>query len=381
LDAIEIAESNHLPAEEMDALSRLPRPQRDGELYSATLAAGFEAFPERLENYRLWQEAERGEVIGHLPVELDIENVSRCNYRCAMCQVSEWPKMQRAGDMSLDDFRKLIDEQYGLIDIKLQGMGEPLLAGDTYFEMINYARARHIWVRSTNNGSLLHLKDNYKKLIDSDICEAQISIDGVREATYENIRVGGKFARVSKNVEMLNRYAESVGQMRTRMWAVVQKENFSEIEAFPKYAADHGFKRLTLSLNLTDWGQKYWTEKNDRIDAHADFDAELGERIIEDGRKRDLEVTFWAVDDRYDTSSTESLCSWPFGRLYVSSDMRAVPCCVIANPEVYDLGDARELTEVWHGEAMREFRKAHLEGRIPDACQPCYKENGKTCGG
>jgi len=111
-DAIAIAESGSLLVKAVDPLSRLPRPQRDGELYSATLAAGFEAFPKRFENYRLWQEAERGEVVDYLPVELDIENVSRCNYRCTMCQVSEWPKMQRAGDMSLEDFQNLIDDLF-----------------------------------------------------------------------------------------------------------------------------------------------------------------------------------------------------------------------------------------------------------------------------
>ena len=29
--------------------------------------------------------------------------------------------------MRFDDFRRLIDEQYGLVEIKLQGIGEPLM--------------------------------------------------------------------------------------------------------------------------------------------------------------------------------------------------------------------------------------------------------------
>ena len=372
-EAVTIEDTEAAAISVADPLSRLPKPQRDPDLYAATLEAGFAAFPERLENYRKWQQAERGEKVDFLPVELDIENVSRCNFRCTMCQVSEWPKMQRAGDMSLEDFKSIVDQQYGLIDIKLQGMGEPLLAGDTYFDMVKYARSKHIWVRSTNNGSLLHLKDNHKKLIDSDICEVQISIDGTQPDTYENIRLGGKFAMVSRNAERLNRYARDVGRLRTRMWSVVQKENVGEIEEFPKFAADLGFGRLTLSLNLTDWGQGHWQEKNDKIDAHSEFSAEVGERMIEDGRRRGVEVTFWAVDDRYETTSREKLCPWPFSRLYIASDMRVVPCCVIANPEIYDLGDAHDLTSVWNSDAMVEFRRTHLAGEIPDACKSCYK--------
>jgi pyrroloquinoline quinone biosynthesis protein E len=75
-----------------------------------------------------------------------------------MCQVSDWPKWQRAGDMAFGDYKALLDRQIGLIEIKLQGMGEPLL-GPCYFDMIRYARGKHLWVRSTTNGSLLHLKE------------------------------------------------------------------------------------------------------------------------------------------------------------------------------------------------------------------------------
>ena len=115
------------------------------------------------------------------------------------------------------------------------------------------------------------------------------------------------------------------------------------------------------------------------FDSHNDFDVDLGLRIVADGRKRGVEVTFWAVDDRYDTMSKDNLCPWPFERIYVASDMRVVPCCVIANPDIYDLGDARKLTNIWHGAEMGAFRKAHLEGRIPSVCQTCYKENhGKS---
>ena len=48
------------------------------------------------------------------------------------------------------------------------------MQGDVFFEMIQYARARQIWVRTTTNASLLHAKDNYRKLVDSGVNEIQI---------------------------------------------------------------------------------------------------------------------------------------------------------------------------------------------------------------
>ena len=47
------------------------------------------------------------------------------------------------------------------------------------------------------------------------------------------------------------------------------------------------------------------------------------------------------------------------------------------NPKTIELGDARKSIDVWHGEAMTAFRRAHLKGDIPDVCKSCYK-NGLT---
>jgi MoaA/NifB/PqqE/SkfB family radical SAM enzyme len=351
----------------------LPAPKPDQALYDSILESGFSRFPERRENYERFRNATRSATVNHLPIKLDVENVSRCNFRCTMCQVSEWPKMQRANDMELDEFEALIDQQYGLIEIKLQGMGEPLMNADVYFEMIKYARERDIWVRSTNNGSLLHLKENYKRLIESDICEIQISFDGASKETYEKIRVGGKFEQVSQNCKLLNNYGQDQGKHRTRMWVVVQDTNFAELEDFPKLAAELGFARLTFSLDLTDWGQDQWKDHNKQIDRHREFNQARGLELAALGERHGVEVTFWSIDEKYDSDRPEKLCPWPFERAYISSDMRFVPCCMIANPEVSDFGDARDFNAVWNSEAVVEFRKSHLKGEIPSLCQSCYK--------
>jgi hypothetical protein len=31
-------------------------------------------------------------LVDYYPIKLDIENVSRCNFRCTMCAVSDWPQ-------------------------------------------------------------------------------------------------------------------------------------------------------------------------------------------------------------------------------------------------------------------------------------------------
>ena len=352
-------------------------PKPDQAFYDSVLQRGFARFPERHANYKRCLASSRSETVEYLPIKLDIESLSRCNYRCTMCQVSDWPKMTRAADMSYDDFVRLIESQTGLIEIKLQGMGEPLLSADDFFRMVRFARDRDLWVRATTNGSLLHLKENYKKLIDTDICELQVSIDGATAATYETIRRGGKFKRVAINCDKLNAYARDVGRNRTRMWVVVQKGNFHELGLFPDLAARLGFSRLTFSLDLNDWGQDRWRQTNDQADVQRSFDPARASALIERGRTLGVDVTFWYIDQKYDTRDKTKLCPWPFERAYISSDMRVVPCCMVANPEIADLGDARSFTEVWNGETMRSFRRRHIEGQIPVICRTCYKSRNE----
>lgn len=355
---------------------KLPAPYPDPIAWDANMQAGMNSDPRRKANYDIYKNAQRTKDLNYMPTRLDIENVSRCNFRCTMCQVSEWgPTYQRAEDMSLEDFKHLIDEQYGLIEIKIQGMGEPLLGRETFFEMIKYARSKHIWVRSTTNASLLHFRENYKNLIDSGINELQVSIDGATKDTFEKIRGGSKFEQVVDNCKLLNQYCIDMDVLRTRMWTVIQRDNVGEFLQFVDLAHEMKFRRLTFSLDLTSWGQDHWVQVNKGKNIESDVTEEMAQQAIAIGQSRGVEVTFMNQIARFKTGSAKEICHWPFSQAYVSSDMRIVPCCYIASPEVAELGDARDFSKVWTGDSFKEFRQAHLDGRIPVSCQQCYESN------
>ena len=239
-----------------------PEPAAGTDAYMRERELALARSPECLANYRRYQAFKRlGTKLDYLPVKLDIENVSRCNFRCTMCTVSDWHKGQRAEDLKLEAFKRLIDEQIGLVEIKLQGLGEPTMQRDDYFEMIRYARAKHIWVRTTTNASLLHLKDNYRKLIDSDVNEVQISIDGATKDVFESIRRGSVFERVKSNCKLINAYSRKVGVERTKMWTVVQRGNWHQLNDLVDVAAELGFTNQVFSLDVSDWGSRQWRER------------------------------------------------------------------------------------------------------------------------
>jgi pyrroloquinoline quinone biosynthesis protein E len=356
-----------------------PEPSAGWAEYRAQRERALAFDPRRRANFEKYLRARRDTtIVDYLPIKLDIENVSRCNFRCTMCQVSDWHKGQRAQDMPLQSFKDLIDQQYGVLEIKLQGMGEPLMQRDDYFQMLEYARAKEIWVRTTTNASLLHLRDNYARLMDADPNEVQISIDGADKATFEGIRRGSVFERVMANCKLINEYCDKKSIERTKMWVVVQKTNMHQLFDFVVLAADAGFRSLAFSLNLTDWGQTKWNEVNTQALADDALDEETCRQLVARGSELGVKVAFWSVTEKYSRLTADKRCPWPFERLYVSSDMRVVPCCTIANPEVTDLGSANDVTATWNSEAIAAFRRAHIEGPLPAVCRGCYYRDEHT---
>lgn len=310
--------------------------------------------------------------VDHLPTRLDIENVSRCNFKCGMCAVSGWHKGKRAEDMTLDYFKRLIDEQYGLVEIKLNGLGEALMQGDDYFEMIKYARARRIWVRMTTNASLLGVNQNIQKLIDSDVNDIDISIDGADKETYERIRVGGSFKHVTNNCSTLNYAYEVLGlEPHTKMWTLVQRDNVHNLPEHVRLAARLGFKHLIFSVAMHGWGDANLALRN------ASHSAYLTRPFMDDlilgGEDLGVRVAFWTVADKF---TRNNLCPWPFERAVVTSDARVTPCCMIGNPDAYEIKGGETFGEIWHSDAYRDFRKAHMDGYPPDVCKGCYVKAG-----
>jgi pyrroloquinoline quinone biosynthesis protein E len=348
----------------------LPRPEPAAGIaaYDAELAARLTVDERCRENYQRYKRRRLTADPDYLPVKLDIEGVSRCNFACTMCAVSKWEKGTRARDMTLEEFKNLIEEQYGLVEIKLNGIGEPLMAGDKFFEMIRYAREKRIWVRITTNASLLHLRDNYKKLVDSDVNEIDISIDGHDAPIFEGIRIQSDADRVFKNCRLLNDYCLEKGIVRTKMWTLVQKGNVRNLEEHVHLAARLGFRNLVFSLQLHGWGDADLEERN-RAEM-VQVGRERLEALVSHGKTLGVRVSFWDVSEKFDQ---ENLCPWPFERAVVTSDSRTVPCCMIGDPDKFELGKGLSFMKAWKSDEYRDFRAAHLAGQIPSVCKACYK--------
>lgn len=361
---------NPLPG--LDALPR-PTPALGMAAYRAEREAALNHSTACRQNYEAFLREGRVAGPSYWPIKLDIEPISRCNFACQMCAVSEWEKGTRAKDLALEHFCAILESQPGLVEIKLQGLGEPLLLGDDFFQMIRVARKRRIWVRTTTNASRLHLQDKAFKLIESGVNEIQISIDGATKDTFQNIRRQSRFEVVVNNCALINRVCDERERPVTKSWTVVQSANVHELEQIVDLVQSLGFRSHVFSLDLHGWGDAYLSEVNatKRVDREISTGRLKG--LIDRGREQGLKVEFWSINEKFSTESVDKLCPWPFERSFVSSDQRTVPCCMISNPDVFELGKGLDFASAWCGNQYQQFRKAHLIGEIPRVCQSCYK--------
>lgn len=347
-----------------------PIPKPDMARYNAMLQDGFDKYPLRASNFQAYKSSKRVAKIDYMPIKADVENVSRCNLRCGHCLVSSMDGQKRAEDLSLDDFKAFIDEQYGLVEIKMQGVGEPFLQKE-FVDMVKYATDKNIWVRTTTNGTLLHKNDNYKRIIDANVGEIQVSFDGATKQTQESIRVGSNFDVVIENCQKLNSYCDEIGTDMTRMWSVLQMQNYHEASELLDIAKTMGFKRLTISMELRDWNGVDSVKVDNNVNrlSNIQTNQEWIEGLLKKAATMDMDLTFWHVSDRF---SKENICFWPFERFLLSSDKYVVPCCLIADPSIYNFGKYENFEELWNSQELRDFRSAHISGNIPNICRDCY---------
>ena len=130
--------------------------------------------------------------VGAVPVKLTLEPTSVCNLECPACFTGAGEVGRARRPMSLDCYRLLLAELGDrLLQIEFYNWGEPLLAKDVYV-MIAEAVRLGISTTISTNFSIPFDAEKAERLVRSGLHVLGVSLDGVRQATYEQYRVRGK---------------------------------------------------------------------------------------------------------------------------------------------------------------------------------------------
>jgi MoaA/NifB/PqqE/SkfB family radical SAM enzyme len=187
------------------------------------------------------------------PKQIEFLLGNECNLSCIMCATNKSSKISVAGYIEEaipygDDFLNQISPFLKKVNFTVFSGGEPFLIPiyKKIWELLasNNPKAG-IYVQT--NGTILN--EEIKNLLKKYKIQLGVSIDSLKQATYEKIRVGGNFQTTYKNLQYFQEYSKSNGNHMTLM-ATPMIANAMEVPELLGYCNTN---ELLLSLSILNW--------------------------------------------------------------------------------------------------------------------------------
>lgn len=344
--------------------------------------------PERSAQIESIRSGTSSRYLGIRPLKIELDLSSQCNLRCVMCYLTldRFSKRERV-DMRVADFKKIAEQILPFCSRASLSIGtEPMLSKD--FEAILEVLGSYEvpWTYMSTNGLLL-TESIADKMIDVEFKGFAVSVDASTEATYERVRKGGKFARLLKNIKML----QAAKARRGARFPVV---NFnyvlmrSNIEEFPQFvelahelgvegiAAMHitPFEGLDLSSESLVHDQELCNTMLDKAEGLA--------HVLGMGIKLPPRFTGIASDDlaevvpegfqlNVDEERRVSRCTFPWHFVGIDPYGNVLPCGWWYTEVPMGNIKTQSFDEIWKSPAWTKLREEHESGNLRDTCKTC----------
>lgn len=303
------------------------------------------------------------------PSYLEVEATTRCNLKCIMCEHTYWNEPAR--DLSFEEFKGLIDQFLGLKWIAFTGIGENFLNKD-FMKMYRYLKSK--W-----KGILIELYDTFY-FIDEKIARELIqeigltrvlaSIDGATKGTYEKIRVGSNFERVTSNVK---RFIEIKRELSSPLpeiifHYIISKANIHEVPQYVEYVKSLGGEDIFFTAMLHSFEEV------------KELVTEVPKEVIREAEKRGKELGVhitWNEDVPEQKPPISKCTEWTMPFIYVTGHVQ--PCCAAQEAnrrpvqKEQSLGNVFEKSfkEIWNSGKYRNLRRMLAKGKVPAQCRDC----------
>jgi MoaA/NifB/PqqE/SkfB family radical SAM enzyme len=287
-------------------------------------------------------------------------------------------------DLTLDEFRSLVDQVPTLRRAVLHGVGEPLLNRDLP-AMITHLKRRaeppHVLF---NSNAILLTPQRQEALIDAGLDEYRISTDAAHAALYARIRGVDAFDQMVDNVTTFaRRIAQNGSGPRLSLWLTAIQENIADLPDLVRLAHRMGVGEVYVH-RLVYHGEGLAQE------AQALYRAMQAaeERFLQEAESlaTQLDINFQASGA---TTPRDSLispdgnrrpwaqCRRPSSLMYITANGNVLPCCLspftTRDYEGLILGNAFQapLSEIWNGMPYQRLRAA-LQSDTPwESCDRC----------
>lgn len=300
---------------------------------------------------------------------VEVEVSTFCNLSCPMCERTHWKEPNR--NMTLEEFKNIIDQFPDLKQIGLTGIGESLMNKD-FIEMQKYVKKDpDVYMEIFD-----HFHNTTDKVlnewVDMGLDKIYVSMDAAHEETYAFQRPGSNFEKVLNNIKKLDQIKKDKGVHYPRFCFhyIINKQNLCDVL---------DYLDLVKDLGVDTWFVQYsrmlhpYPEVKDMF---VEVPEKTRNQIFTRAKKLGLEVRFNANTPLVKPPLYQCTAYvQPF--IFVTGEV--VPCCATneGNERDYQkewsMGNVFKtpFKDIWYGNEFRRLRKMLYTGQIHEVCRRC----------
>ncbi|MHB9154090.1 MAG: radical SAM protein [Endomicrobiales bacterium] len=319
---------------------------------------------------------------------------TRCNIVCRMCEEYRIP-----WDMPERTIAEIVSLFPYLEQVIWQG-GETLIL-DYFKEKLLPEASRHPNLRQSIITNGLPITEALAEQLVTENMELTFSIDGATRESYEFIRRGASYEKLTSNLRLVNRVRarKNLKNMSLRMHSVIMKSSYRDLEGFVDFAREYGFDALHL---MPIWGNLegdeniFYRKDEEALGFLRDTIGGVEEKAREyrlnllnslpfSGRPREREKpaqgakepdapaprkegAHEAAPPPPPPRAQKLLCHMPWTRMVINPAGFVCPACHCKGMAGNVLD--KSLAEIWNGEEMQRYRRTIIEGTYEGFCNP-----------
>ncbi len=321
-----------------------------------------------------------------LPREVYLETTNRCNELCDQCPRTHL-KREPDRDLALEEVVRITDQLPALERVVLHGLGEPMLNAELP-AIVGHLRKRGAYVLFNSNATALSERMG-RALIEADLNELRVSLDGATAGTYARVRgVSEKtLPKILRNLSQFTQLQRELGVERPRLsfWFTAMRENLPELPRLVDLALETGVREIYVQ-RLIYFGEGLAREEQalfKRAQAEElEIIRETEQRCQEHGlafratgATTPIEYLGRKVDEV--VRRPWSPCQRPRKLAYITATGNVFSCCFApfhpgpASTRVLGNVFEQPFAEIWNGPRYQSFRAAFDSDEPWDQCAGC----------
>lgn len=319
------------------------------------------------------------------PGIISFEDDPSCNLSCPSCRTEVQMLKKQQSDDALTLQKKLLDELgVAAEELWFCGAGDPIAAKSyrRLYDEYDFNLVPNAKIRIDTNGMLLNQKNwetvlgKVKERIDL----IAVSVDAATEATYAEVRRGGKFSELLDNLRFISNLPErKSGKIKFIIRLIVQAKNFREMKEFVALGKFLNVDSVIFSV-MQNWGtfesQEYLAQAVHKPGNpyHQELLSILEDPLFDDPivDLGNLSEQYYALRKARELKVAESVCT-SFAPEVVEASEEMVPRARLFAfylPQFHPIPE----NDTWWGKGFtewtnvgkaRQFYKGHYQPHVP----------------